>query len=76
MDYEAAVNLILMHGIGRGDVPLAEALLPDSFLGCLRPFSRLREENFLRVMEAIIALQPHLAGKPVWERRLIEGLWG
>ena len=76
MDYETAVNLILMHGIGRDDVPPDEALLPDSFLGCLRPFSGLREENFLRVMEAIIALRPHLGAGQAWEQRLVEGLWG
>jgi hypothetical protein len=50
--------------------------LPDGFLGCLRPFSGLREENFMQVMEAIIALQPALAGHQVLERRLVEGLWG
>jgi hypothetical protein len=76
MTYEDAVNLILMHGIGREDVPLADALLPDGFLACLRPYSGLREENFLQVMEAIIALKPHLAGSAVWERRLVEGLSG
>ncbi len=76
MDYEAAINVILMQGIGRDDVPLENALTPDGFLGCLRPFSGLREENFLRVMEAILALKPHLAGQALWERRLVEGLWG
>lgn len=76
MDYEAAVNLILMQGIGRDDVPLEDALLPNSFLGCLRPFSGLREENFLQIMEAIIALKSHLSGKKFWEKRLVEGLWG
>src|SRR5579871_738708 len=68
--------MILMHSIGREDVPLERALYPDGFLGCLRPFSGLREENFLRVMEAILALKPHLAGQALWERRLVEGLWG
>jgi hypothetical protein len=76
MDYEAALDVIRMHGIGRDDVPPDEAVLPDGFLGCLRPYSGLREENFLRVMDAIIALRPHLAGKREWERRLVEGVWG
>src|SRR5262249_9474827 len=75
VEYEAAINLILMHGMGREDVPLEEALLRDGFLGCLRPFSGLREENFLQVIHAIVALKPHLAGQQVWERRLVEGLW-
>lgn len=75
MDYEAAVNTILMHGIGRDDVPLGEALTRDGFLGCLRPFSGLREENFAQVMEAIIALGTFLAGQRAWESRLVEGLW-
>src|SRR5262245_32318072 len=76
VDYEAAVNLILMHGIGRDDLPLAEALFPNGFLGCLRPFSGLQEQNFHQVMEAIIALKPYLAGRQIWERRLVDGLWG
>ncbi|HVS71710.1 MAG TPA: hypothetical protein VHQ47_10690 [Phycisphaerae bacterium] len=75
MDYEEAVNLILMHGAGRDGVPLEEALIDNGFLGCLRPFSGLREENFLQVMQAIIALKPHLSGAKVWELRLIYGLW-
>lgn len=75
MDYEEALNLILVHVIGRDDVPLTEALLKNGFLGCLRPFSGLREENFLEVMQAIIALKPHVAGAKVWELRLVEALW-
>ena len=76
VDYKDAVNVILMQGIGRKDVPLGDALTPDSFLGCLRPFSGLREENFQQIMDALVALKPHLAGQAVWERRLVEGLWG
>ena len=76
MNYEAAVNVILMHSGGRDDVPLEEALYPEGFLGCLRPFSGLREENFLQVMHAVVSLRPHLAGKAEWEVRLVAGLWG
>lgn len=75
MNYDEAVNLILMHGPGRDDVPLEDALLKDGFLGCLRPFSGLREENFLHVMEAIISLKPHVAGAEVWDLRLVYALW-
>jgi hypothetical protein len=76
VDYEAAVNVILMHSGGRDDVPLDEALYPEGFLGCLRPFSGLREENFLQVMDAIIALRPDLMGRQEWDVRLVAGLWG
>jgi hypothetical protein len=76
LNYDAAVNVILMHSSGREDVPLNEALYREGFLGSLRPFSGLREENFLQVMEAIVALGPHLAGKREWDVRLLEGLWG
>jgi hypothetical protein len=75
VEYDEAVNLILMHGIGRDDVPLDEALIPNGFLGSLRPYTGLREENFLQVMEAIVALAPHLAGKDQFERRLVSGIW-
>lgn len=76
MDYKAARNLILMHSSGREDVPLEDALFQEGFLGSLRPFSGLREGNFLQVMDAIIALRPHLAERPEWDVRLVEGLWG
>ena len=75
MEYDDAVNSILMHGIGREDVPLDQALIPHGFLGSLRPYTGLREENFLQVMNAIIALAPHLVGKDLFERRLVSGLW-
>jgi hypothetical protein len=75
VEYEEAVNLILMHGIGRDDVPLDQALTQDGFLPSLRPYAGLREENFLQVLRAIIALAPHLAGRQVLERRLVSGLW-
>jgi hypothetical protein len=76
MTYDDAVNIILKHGIGRDDVPPNDALLSDGFLGCLRPYSGLREENFLRVIKAIIALEPHLKGTTQWERQLVASLWG
>ena len=76
MTYDEAVNVILEHGIGRGDVPLEDATYPDGFLGCLRPYSGLNESNFLSVMEAVIALRPHVLGVTQWERRLVSGLWG
>ena len=76
MDYEAAVNRILSHGIGRSDVPLDESILPDGFLSTLRPWSGLREQNFLDVMEAIVALPPFLPQGQAWEGRLVAGLWG
>ena len=44
MTYDEAVNVILEHGIGRGDVPLEDATYPDGFLGCLRPYSGLNDE--------------------------------
>jgi hypothetical protein len=75
VEYEEAVNLILMHGIGRDDVPLDQALIRDGFLASLRPYTGLREENFLQVLGAIIALAPHLAGRHMLERRLVTGLW-
>src|SRR5262245_26111237 len=64
-----------MHGIGRDDVPLDQALIPNGFLASLRPYTGLQKENFIQVLGAIIALAPHLAGTTVLERRLVSGLW-
>ena len=56
MKYTDALNVILMHGIGRSDVPLKDALYSDGFIGCLRPYTGLRDQNFRELMSAILSL--------------------
>lgn len=76
MEYQDALNTILMHGIGRNDVPLDEALHEHGFIGCLRPWSGLRDENYRELMRAILSLRESLKGRPQWPKELIAGIMG
>lgn len=76
MEYHEALNIILMHGIGRKDVPLPEALYEHGFIGCLRPWSGLRNQNFIELMTAILSLRHSLAGREAWPVELVAAIIG
>ncbi len=76
MEYEDALNTTLMHGVGRSDVPLSEALCETGFIGCLRPWSGLRDENYVELMTAIVSLRHSLAGRAEWPTELVGGIVG
>jgi hypothetical protein len=76
MEYEDALNTILMHGVGRSDVPLDEALHENGFIGCLRPWSGLRDENYHELMTAIVSLRHSLARRTEWPTELVGGIMG
>ena len=76
MEYRDALNTILMHGIGRSDVPLSEACHEHGFIGCLRPWSGLRDENYRELMTAIVSLRHSLAERNDWPIELITGIMG
>jgi hypothetical protein len=76
MEYRDALNTILMHGIGRSNVPLSEARHEHGFIGCLRPWSGLRDENYLDLMAAILSLSQSLAGRDAWPIELVAGIMG
>jgi hypothetical protein len=46
------------------------------FLGCLRPWQGLREENFQQVLSALDALSEELLTSPTLDRDIINALWG
>lgn len=76
MKYDDALNTILMHGVGRDDVPIAEALHEHGFIGCLRPWSGLRDDNYREVMLALLSLRQSLAGADCWPTELVGGIMG
>jgi len=76
MEYRDALNTILMHGVGRRDVPLSDALHEHGFIGCLRPWSGLRDENYRDVMIAILSLRESLADADCWPTELVGGIMG
>ena len=76
MEYRDALNTILLHGVGRNDVPLADATLENGFIGCLRPWTGLRDENYRDLMRAILSLHESLDGLDNWPKELVLGLVG
>ncbi|MEL7498309.1 MAG: hypothetical protein AAFN77_11920 [Planctomycetota bacterium] len=76
MKYYEALNTILLHGVGRSDVPLDEAIMDDGFIGCLRPWTGLRDENYRELMRAIVSLHDSLGGMDSWPKDLILALFG
>ena len=76
MEYRDALNTILIHEVGRTDVPLSDSTLDDGFIGCLRPWSGLRDENYRELMSAIVSLHFSLDATDCWPRELILGLVG
>lgn len=76
MKYRDALNTILMHGVGRRDVPLSDALHEHGFVGCLRPWSGLRDQNYRELMLAILSLHESLAGSDCWPTELVAGIMG
>ena len=69
MEYRDALNTILMHGFGRNDVPTSEALYEHGFIGCLRPWTALRDENFKELLTAIMSLRPRPASIQFGKKR-------
>jgi len=72
MDYDEAVRLILSHGIGGDGITTQWT----GFIGSLRPFSGLREGNFLELMDAIAALSMTWQSVQSIDRHLARGLFG
>ena len=74
MDYAEAKRQLLMHGAGLFDAGEAVAF-DEGFLGSLRPYRGLREENFHIVMEALLVVGEVIHRAPAIDRDLVVSLW-
>lgn len=73
MDSERAKELLLLHSCGHPD--LHDPKWSGGFLGSLRPYTGLNEDNFHEVMAAIVAVAPHLADERYLDREIVNALW-
>ena len=48
----------------------------SGFIGSLRPWQGLREENFRQVLEALDVLSEELLNAPLLDRDIVSALWG
>jgi hypothetical protein len=74
MDYDQAKRLILLHGLGI-EVPDPDPLLKHGFIGCLRPYSGLREHNFHELIEALLVVGERFHGAAMVDREIVFALW-
>ena len=75
MNYGEAKNVPLMHGSGTYDASGEPVALDDGFLGSLRPFKGLIENNFHLVMESLLTAGDEIYRSPQVDRDLVESLW-
>ncbi len=73
MNFLEAKGLLLLHSFSYPDVHHPK--METGFLGSLRPYHGLKEDNFHEVMEAISALSPYLRTEPQIDREVIAALW-
>ena len=72
MTFAQAKQGLLLHSFALNDAD--DAQMARGFLGSLRPYIGLREENFREVMAALRVLAPHL-GAPTLDREIVGALW-
>jgi hypothetical protein len=73
MTAEQAKELLLMHSFMHDDIEHPKMTL--GFLGSLRPYRGLREENLHEVMESLRVLAPELRQEKV-DTEVMSALWG
>jgi hypothetical protein len=74
MTHDHAVRLLMQHAGTAGDTDDV-GYLESGFLGGLRPYRGLREDNFHLVMEALLTVGERLHKSPLVERDLVQTLW-
>jgi hypothetical protein len=68
LEYAEARHQLLLHGPGTSDAAGQPLILEDGFLGCLRPYTGLREGNFHLVMESLLSVGEQLHRMPELDR--------
>lgn len=73
MTPEEAKELLLVHSLGYAD--LDHPKVAHGFLGSLRPFQGLNQENYREVMRAIYALAPEISAGKFVDKEVMSSLW-
>lgn len=72
MTPQEARELLLLHSGGHEDI--SHPKMANGFLGLLRPYTGLNEENFYETMEAIRVLAPEFQGNAI-DKEIMCALW-
>lgn len=73
MDRTQAKELLQLHSFAHSNIEHPK--MATGFLGSLRPYTGLKEENFHEVMQAIITLAPEIQKEKEIDRDIIKALW-
>lgn len=73
MTEREARELLLMHSCAHHD--LQHPKMTSGFLGSLRPYTGLNQDNFHEMMHALRVLAPRFGEEKI-ERQIISALWG
>lgn len=73
ISFQEAKDLLLVHSFRHPDINHPK--METGFLGSLRPYQGLREENYHEVMQAIIAISSHLKNSSSVDKDIISALW-
>ena len=74
MTVQEAKELLLLHSFMHRD--LEHPKMTGGFLGSLRPYTGLKEENFREVMDAINVLAEAHAEQPVIDKEIAAAVFG
>lgn len=75
MQFAEARQLLLMHGPGTVGPTGEPLVLENGFLGSLRPYRGLNEQNFHIVMEALLSVGEELHRHSHIDRELVHAMW-
>jgi hypothetical protein len=73
MTHEEARELLLLHSGGGEDRGHPKSSM--GFVGSLRPFTGLQQQNYGEVMQALKVLAPEIASRNCVDRQLMASLW-
>ena len=73
MEFERARELLLLHSCGHPD--FNNPKWSSGFLGSLRPYRGLNEDNLHEVMRAIVTVAPQVIHQPYVDREIVDALF-
>ncbi len=75
MDFAEAKYYLLLNGSGTSDAEGNPLVQDDGFLGTLRPYQGLKEDNFHSMMEALFAVGRNFSESLQVDREVVCSIW-
>jgi hypothetical protein len=75
MNFDEAKLYLLLNGSGTSDADGNPLVQDDGFLGTLRPYQGLKDDNFHNVMEALFVVGNHFSESSHVDRELVSSIW-